>query len=631
LEIGSGNTASGLTLVSGQILAALSGGTVSGTVVSSGGSEIVAAGGTASGTIVSGGSISVAAQGTAINTSVGLFGVDSVAGQDISATLRAGATQYIFSGGIAIATTVSAGALEDILSGGSALSTTISGGGVAFVFSGGAATSTFLANDGTLYVLAGGSASGTVLDGNAKEFVSGIDTSAIVSSGDSQIVESGGIAIATTILSGGTQLVSAGGTASDTVISGGTLDISAGGIVSGAVSFSGTGGTYEIDGTAIPGATVSGFISGDSFDLRGIAFDSGAGHVDLTSGNVLVVTENGSAYDINLASGQDFAGDYFHLAADGFGGTLVTEDTTPCYCPGTLILTPAGEVPVEDLKIGDRVVTLFGRARPIEWIGRRSYSGDFVLGRDDILPVCIKAGALESGIPRHDLWVSPNHALYLGGVLIEAKDLVNGVSVYQADTVETVEYIHFELDAHDVVLAEGAWAESYIDDDNRGLFHNAHEYRVLYPERMSGPAQYCAPRHEEGFAVERARRWIAERAALPAPVEMVPSGALRGHVDQIGRRCIIGWAQDETCPEAPVCLDIYAGSELVGQVVANRFRPDLAAAGIGDGRHGFEFVPPEELALTPGAVRVCRTRGGALDVLEGSSAKPAAPRKRRAG
>jgi hypothetical protein len=80
-----------------------------------------------------------------------------------------------------------------------------------------------------------------------------------------------------------------------------------------------------------------------------------------------------------------------------------------------------------------------------------------------------------------------------------------------------------------------------------------------------------------------------------------------------------------------VCLDIYAGSELVGQVVANRFRPDLAAAGIGDGRHGFEFVPPEELALTPGTVRVCRTRGGALDVLEGSSAKPAAPRKRRAG
>jgi hypothetical protein len=107
---------------------------------------------------------------------------------------------------------------------------------------------------------------------------------------------------------------------------------------------------------------------------------------------------------------------------------------------------------------------------------------------------------------------------------------------------------------------------------------------------------------------------------------------LRGHVDQIGRRCIIGWAQDETCPEAPVCLDIYAGSELVGQVVANRFRPDLAAAGIGDGRHGFEFVPPEELALTHGAVRVCRTRGGALDVLEGSNVtKPAMPRKRRAG
>jgi hypothetical protein len=356
---------------------------------------------------------------------------------------------------------------------------------------------------------------------------------------------------------------------------------------------------------------LSGFVSGDAFDLRSIAFDSASGHVDLTSGNVLVVTENHSAYNIHLASGQSFTGDYFHLGSDGFGGTLVTEDTTPCYCPGTLILTPDGEVPVEQLKIGDGVITLFGKARPIEWIGRRSYSGHFVLGRDDILPVCVKAGALESGIPRRDLWVSPNHALYLGGVLIEAKDLVNGASVYQAEAVEAVEYFHLELDAHDVILAEGAWAESFIDDDNRGLFHNAHEYRELHPDRVAAPAQYCAPRREEGFEVARARAWITKRAGLMAPVETMPSGALRGHIDRVGRRWIIGWAQDETCPEVPVCLDIYAGSELLGQAVANRYRAGLAAAGFGDGRHGFELAPPEVLAFAPGSVRVCRSRDGA--------------------
>jgi hypothetical protein len=71
-------------------------------------------------------------------------------------------------------------------------------------------------------------------------------------------------------------------------------------------------------------------------------------------------------------------------------------------------------------------------------------------------------------------------------------------------------------------------------------------------------------------------------------------------------------------PEAPVCLDIYAGSERFGQVVADRYRADLQAAGIGDGRHGFEFVPPAGLAFAPGAVTVRRSRDGA--VLSPSSA-----------
>jgi hypothetical protein len=208
------------------------------------------------------------------------------------------------------------------------------------------------------------------------------------------------------------------------------------------------------------------------------------------------------------------------------------------------------------------------------------------------------------------LWVSPNHALYLEGVLIEAKDLVNGVSVYQAEAVDSVAYFHLELASHDVIFAEGAAAESFIDDDNRGLFHNAAEYWAEHPEPAAGPAQYCAPRCEEGFEVARARARIAERAGLAAATEAAPTGALRGHIDQIGRR-ITGWAQDEANPEAPVCLDIYAGNEPLGQVVANRYRADLAAAGIGDGRHGFEFAPPEGLAFVPGSVRVCRSRDGA--------------------
>jgi type VI protein secretion system component Hcp len=282
----------------------------------------------------------------------------------------------------------------------------------------------------------------------------------------------------------------------------------------------------------------------------------------------------------------------------------------PCYCPGTLILTDKGEITVEDLKIGDRVMTVSGEAKPIKWIGRRSYSGRFALGQRDILPVCIKAEAIDENVPRRDLWISPHHAMYLEGVLIEAKDLVNGVSIVQAERVEKVEYFHIELDRHDVIIAEGALSESFVDDDNRGLFHNAHEYRALFPDAPQVAARYCAARLEEGYEVEAARQQIDVRAGLRAAAD-APALDLRGYVDVASRRRIAGWAQAIGHPEAPVCLDIFAGGRLIGRTLANRYREDLAQAGLGSGRHGFEFTPPAGLAFAPHAVEVCRSLDGA--------------------
>jgi autotransporter passenger strand-loop-strand repeat protein len=79
----------------------------------------------------------------------------------------------------------------------------------------------------------------------------------------------------------------------------------------------------------------------------------------------------------------------------------------------------------------------------------------------------------------------------------------------------------------------------------------------------------------------------------------------------VGRGRICGWAQDAAHPEAPVCLDILVGGELIGQVAANRYRADLAVAGLGSGRHGFEFLPPPGLAFTPRSIGVRRSLDGA--------------------
>jgi hypothetical protein len=99
---------------------------------------------------------------------------------------------------------------------------------------------------------------------------------------------------------------------------------------------------------------------------------------------------------------------------DSSTGAVVSTDSaptlavsTPCYCRGALILTDRGEVAVERLEVGDKVLTIGGESRPIKWMGTRSFDGRFVGGNCDILPICIRAGALEDNVPSRDLWLSP--------------------------------------------------------------------------------------------------------------------------------------------------------------------------------------------------------------------------------
>ncbi|MEO6839513.1 MAG: Hint domain-containing protein, partial [Bradyrhizobium sp.] len=352
-----------------------------------------------------------------------------------------------------------------------------------------------------------------------------------------------------------------------------------------------------------------------------------------TTGSGFTTTGTGPFSGIaagQLQAGVDIAADTFVLGAhsetltlhptesnpSGFSGTLsditltITDVVAPCYCRGTLILTDRGEKPVEELAIGDRVNTMSGAVRPIKWIGKRSYAGRFALGQKDILPVCLKAGCLDEGVPRRDLWISPHHAMYLEGVLIEAKDLVNGKSIVQVDQIETVEYFHIELDSHDVIFAEGSLSESFVDDDSRGMFHNAHEYPALYSDAKSAPARYCAPRVQDGYELEAARARIEQRAGLRKTGGARPSG-LRGFIDAVSSQGITGWAQNVDHSEAPVCLDIYANDRLIGQTLANQYREDLLQAGLGSGRHGFAFTPPKGSNASH-AIEVRRSFDGAV-------------------
>jgi hypothetical protein len=106
------------------------------------------------------------------------------------------------------------------------------------------------------------------------------------------------------------------------------------------------------------------------------------------------------------------------------------------------------------------VVTISGEAKPIKWIGRRSYAAQLITGNRAVLPIVVRAGALAPDIPVRDLWVSPRHALLLDGVFVPAELLVNAQTILQAEAVDQIDYFHLEFEAHEVILAEGTPAEA---------------------------------------------------------------------------------------------------------------------------------------------------------------------------
>jgi hypothetical protein len=141
---------------------------------------------------------------------------------------------------------------------------------------------------------------------------------------------------------------------------------------------------------------------------------------------------------------------------DGGGGHM-------CVLRGTAIRTERGAVAVEQLAVGDRVLTQSGAFRPIKGIGRTVHRNEAGSAWDEsIAPVRIARSAIAANVPERDLCVSPEHAFFFDGHLIPAKLLVNGVSITQDAPTERdiIDYYHIVLDRHDVMYAEGAAVES---------------------------------------------------------------------------------------------------------------------------------------------------------------------------
>ena len=193
-------------------------------------------------------------------------------------------------------------------------------------------------------------------------------------------------------------------------------------------------------------------------------------------------------------------------------GTLIfknIENVIPCFTPGTLIATPRGEVAVESLRVGDKIITRDNGMQEIRWLGRRDLSWTDLAAAPHLKPILIRQGSLGQDLPERDMLVSPNHRLLVANdrtalyfdeheVLVAAKHLAAGKGIHSVDAAGA-SYIHFMCDRHEVVLSNGAWTESFQPGDMtlKGM-GNAQRSEIydIFPEFKTevGLAGYTAAR-----------------------------------------------------------------------------------------------------------------------------------------
>ena len=184
---------------------------------------------------------------------------------------------------------------------------------------------------------------------------------------------------------------------------------------------------------------------------------------------------------------------------------------TVCFFPGTLIATPSGERRVEDLVPGDPVLVDdagsvsatwigrmarnlrsrlgYGRAVPVKFLGRQTVSTRFAPA-ERLMPVRFAAGSLGGGgkplLPHSGLTVTADHAMLVDGVLCQAGALVNGTTITRvplSEFGESYTVYHVETDVHEIILANGAPTETFVDNVSRRAFDNHAEFVKLHGDQ----------------------------------------------------------------------------------------------------------------------------------------------------
>lgn len=256
------------------------------------------------------------------------------------------------------------------------------------------------------------------------------------------------------------------------------------------VQFSGDGaGTFSYDAPSLGVGSfaeinVSGATAGDTIELAGESlqlgdYDAEAGTLNLNNGNAGLLQ---TRVDFNIEMTQEEYDAWRAGRTDAeINADLESGTTALCFAAGTMIASPDGEVAVETLSIGDSILTASGKTVAVKWIGRQTLRP--VAAGEKFQAVRVREGALGDSKPNRDLVLTAGHGLILDDLVIDAGVLVNHSTieaVAPAELPAVVTYYHVETEGHEVILANGTEAETYVDYIDRQAFDNYAEYVALY-------------------------------------------------------------------------------------------------------------------------------------------------------
>lgn len=258
--------------------------------------------------------------------------------------------------------------------------------------------------------------------------------------------------------------------------------------------------------TGVVGGTLS--VSGDIDYLLGSdAGDWTPQTISGAYGSQLVIDADGNwtytADNSNIAiqaldTGESLTEVFNVTSVNGASTVTITingQDEPPCFVRGTLIETPHGPRPVENLRVGDMVLTQDDGPQPIRWIGEKRVAIAPGTAAEALRPVRIAQDAFGPGVPSHDLLVSPLHRILIDGadaelmfgtgqVLCAAKHLMNGGSI-APDPGPAVDYVHLLFDRHQVIRSNNCLSESFFPG-SVGLQHFGQSEReelfALFPD-----------------------------------------------------------------------------------------------------------------------------------------------------